>query len=136
MKEIECHSPCHSYAVRDERLGVYVCHTCGRIGDESCVGETSSGEGGLFSGGQEDEYIRFAGEVTLFASSYHIGPWIVVKSPYEAKEAIKSLNEETTGRMWHSDMNCWLIKKDAKETAKERLNNTQFNVIDFTNNDK
>jgi len=133
-QEVECHSPCTGMAEWNEQAEVFVCENCGRIGDRECVGETSRGLG-LFTGGQEDNYIRFVGTVTIPASTYHIGPWVVVKSPYEAKEVIKSLDEGTTGRMWHSEMSCWLIKERKKETAKEHLNNTEYNVIDFTSDD-
>ena len=133
-QEVECHSPCSGYAEWDKNAEVFVCDTCGRIGDESSVGETSGGDR-LFTGGQEDQYIRFVGVVTTYPSTYHIGPWVVVKSPYEAKEQIKSLDESKTGRMWDSNMSCWLIKKSHKDVAKEQLNQTEFNVIDFTNNE-
>lgn len=133
-QEVECYSPCRGYAKWDKNAGVFVCDTCGRIGDESTVGETSMGVE-LFTGGQEDQYIRFVGVITTYPSTYHIGPWVVVKSPYEAKEAVKSLDESTTGRMWDSNMSCWLIKERFKDMAKEQLNQTEFDVIDFTNNE-
>jgi len=128
---LECHSPCPGEAVWNDDVGVYVCDTCGRVGDETCVGETHSNSL-LFSGGQREDYIRFVGVITEWPSTYHVGPWIVVKSPYQAKDAIKSLDEQTTGRLWDSDMSCWLIKEHAKEQAIESLQEQGWGVIDFT----
>ena len=129
--EVECHSPCTGAAEWDEQAEALVCRKCGRIGDRECVSETSRGTP-LFTGGQEEDYIRFVGTITTYPSTYHIGPWIVIKSPYDAKDAIKSLDEGKTGRLWDPDLSCWLIKEGSKEVAKEQLNKTQFDVIDFT----
>jgi len=130
VNKVECHSPCTGTAKWNDRANVFVCDTCGRIGDERAVSDHP-----LFTGGQEEEYIRFIGTVTTHPSTYHIGPWVVVKSPYEAKDAIKSLDEEKTGRLWDSDLSCWLIKERCKSFAKEELNKTDFDVIDFTTNE-
>lgn len=134
IESVECHSPCSGTAKWNEEAEVFVCEKCGRVGGHESVSKTSRGTR-LFTGGQEDDYIRFIGTVTTYASTYHIGPWIVIKSPYKAKEAIKSLDEEVTGRIWDSNMSCWLIKKSAKENAKEQLKEFDYDIIDFTTND-
>lgn len=134
VESVECHSPCSGIAEWNERAGVFVCRKCGRIGDHEALSTTTRNET-LFTGGQEEDYIRFVGTITTYPSTYHIGPWVVIKSPYEAKAAIKSLDEDTTGRLWDSDISCWLIKESAKQVAKKQLNNTKYDVIDFTTDD-
>jgi len=129
---IECHSPCYGAAYRVRSTEYFACRKCGRVGKESEIVETSTGTK-LFVGGSEDSVIRFAGIVRLPIDSFHMGPWVLVKSPYGAKDVLKDLPEEITGRRWCEQLSSWVIKESSLELALSELRKTDWTVVDLVN---
>lgn len=129
---IECHSPCTGAAYRVRSTEYFACQKCGRVGKESEIAETSRGTK-LFTGGAEDSVIRFVGVVHLPIDSYHMGPWVLIKSPYAAKDVLKDLPEEITGRRWCGELSSWVIKENSLKLALSELRETDWPVVDFVN---
>jgi hypothetical protein len=130
-ERLECYSPCQGTATR-RADSVIACDSCGRVGlSEEAIHETSNG-GKLFTGGDEDKIVRLVGVVRMPIDTYWMKPWVVVKSPYEAKDDLKALDEEGTGRRWSDDLSAWVVQLHAKETLKNHLRECGWQVVDFT----
>ena len=55
-------------------------------------------------------------------------PQVAIKSPYEAKDDIKSLDRGETDRWWDRDRSAWLVNADALDMVVEHLNDCGWDV--------
>lgn len=128
MSPIECHSPCRGTGYYIERHDVYACPRCGDVAYADNVETTSSGKE-LLAGGDEEDFVRIVGEVVL--DTKYVGPMAVVKAPYDASDAIKTLDFRETERQWSEEIDHWIVRTRYRDALVEAVEDAGFPAVDL-----
>jgi hypothetical protein len=107
-------------------VGVWVCPFCGRL----AVEYTDTPDGAVLDylpGGDDPvESIKVLGE---FAS--HDGLKAMLGTPYESKDDLLALPQESTSRRWNPERSAWTVDASAMQELKDHLRGAGWPVIDL-----
>lgn len=107
-------------------VGVWVCPFCGRFAIEYT--DTADGPVLDYLPGGDDpvESIKILGEF-----SSHDGLKAMLGTPYESKDDLLDLSQESTSRRWNPERSAWTVDANAMEDVKDQLREAGWPVVDL-----
>jgi hypothetical protein len=117
---------CGVSSVHLPEIGVWTCPYCGRCAIEYNTKTEGEVLDYLPSGDDPVECIKVLGE---FAS--HDGLKAMLGTPYESKDDLLDLPQESTSRRWNPDRSAWTVDASAIQEVKEHLREAGWPVIDL-----